>query len=173
MARNVEIKARLADYPTQFDLAAAISGGAGERIHQVDVFFNAPRGRLKLRLFDQGHGELIFYERSDQAGPKMSDYVLSRTDHPQSLREALARAYGELATVEKERMLFMSGRTRIHLDRVRGLGDFLELEVVLQEGEEVSSGEREASELMEQLQLNEQALIQCAYVDLIRANRSS
>ena len=166
MARNVEIKARLADYQTQFDLAHALCAGSGERIHQVDVFFRCERGRLKLRLFDDGHGELIFYTRDNEAGPKLSDYALAPTDDPASLREALARAYGELATIEKERMLLMHGRTRIHLDRVRGLGDFLELEVVLEEGEDVSSGERQAAQLMEKLAIGEESLIVCAYVDL-------
>ncbi len=167
MARNVEIKARLASYQTQFDLAKTLCGGGGERIHQIDHFFICDRGRLKLRLFDDGHGELIFYQRGNETGPKLSDYVLARTDQPESLREALGRAYGELATIEKERMLFMYGRTRIHLDRVRGLGDFLELEVVLEDGEEVSIGEREAAELMNKLAVGEEALIECAYVDLM------
>jgi predicted adenylyl cyclase CyaB len=163
----MEIKARLASYQTQFDLAETLCGGGGERIHQVDHFFNCQRGRLKLRLFDEGHGELIFYQRDNQTGPKLSDYVLARTDQPTSLREALGRAYGELATIEKERTLFLWGRTRIHLDRVRGLGDFLELEVVLGQGEEVSAGEREAAELMEKLAIGEDTLIESAYVDLM------
>ena len=170
LARNVEIKARLDHYPTQFALAQTLADGPGERIHQIDVFFRCDRGRLKLRLFDDGHGELIFYQRGDQTGPKLSDYVLARTEQPASLREALARAYGELATVEKERLLIMCGRTRIHLDRVRGLGDFLELEVVLEENESPSHGTREAAEFMEKLEVAESALIDCAYVDLL-ANR--
>ena len=168
LARNVEIKARLASYQTQFDLAKTLCGSGGEPIHQVDFFFNCDRGRLKLRLFDDDHGELIFYRRGDQTGPKLSDYVLARTDQPTSLREALGRAYGEYATIEKERTLFLCGRTRIHLDRVRDLGDFLELEVVLEDGEDVSAGEREAAELMEKLAVGKETLIECAYVDLMQ-----
>ena len=59
------------------------------------------------------------------------------------------------------------GRTRIHLDRVDALGDFLELEVVLSEDDDIADGQAEAQRLMEQLQVGPEALINCAYVDLL------
>ena len=34
-------------------------------------------------------------------------------------------------SVRKRRLVYHVGQTRVHLDRVEGLGDFLELEVVL------------------------------------------
>jgi predicted adenylyl cyclase CyaB len=168
LARNVEIKARLADIRIQLDLAQSLCGGPGELIHQVDVFFHCERGRLKLRLFDDGHGELIHYHRPSEMGPKLSDYVLARSDDPASLREALSRAHGVQAIVEKERRLFIHGRTRIHLDRVKNLGTFIELEVVLGEQEEASNGHREADSLMNQLQIDPESLIDRAYVDLLQ-----
>jgi len=61
------------------------------------------------------------------------------TAAPDALREALTLAYGVIGRVRKVRTLFMAGRTRIHLDRVEGLGEFLELEVVLAEHEPVRS----------------------------------
>jgi predicted adenylyl cyclase CyaB len=167
LARNVEIKARLANYQTQFDLARKLSGEPGERIHQTDIFFLCDNGRLKLRVFDDGHGELIFYQRANETGPKLSDYVLSRIDDPESLREALSKAYGVLAIVVKERMLFLHGRTRIHLDQVEDLGSFLELEVVLDEQEEAAAGRQEAESLMAQLRIESDALVDRAYVDLL------
>ena len=167
MARNIEIKARLADFQTQFDLARELCGGSGERIHQIDVFFPSNVGRLKLRIFDDGHGELIFYQRGNQTGPKLSDYLLTRIDDPDTLRQSLARAYGVQAVVEKERLLFLHGRTRIHLDHVKELGSFLELEVTLDEHEDPSVGQREAEDLMSQLCVDRESLIDCAYVDLL------
>jgi adenylate cyclase class IV len=62
----------------------------------------------------------------------------------------------------------MAGRTRIHLDRVEGLGDFLELEVVLSEGETTESGVKVAHELLARLGISPQQLIDGAYVDLLR-----
>ena len=167
LARNIEIKARLADFQSQYELAQALSGSAGELIHQLDIFFHCKQGRLKLRVFDDGHGELIHYQRPSDSGPKLSDYVISRSQDSETLREALARAYGIKAIVEKDRLLFMCGRTRVHLDRVKNLGSFLELEVVLEDHEDASVGYREAETLMADLGVDRESLVDCAYVDLI------
>jgi len=74
---------------------------------------------------------LIAYARPDDAGSRLSDYLLSPVGEPATLRAALARALGVRAVVEKRRDLYRYGRTRIHLDRVAGLGAFVELETVL------------------------------------------
>jgi adenylate cyclase class IV len=57
----------------------------------------------------------------------------------------------------------------VHLDRVEGLGDFLELEVVLRDGEPLDAGVAEAHALMAQLGVAPDALIEGAYVDLLQA----
>ena len=41
----------------------------------------------------------------------------------------LTQALGVLGMVRKERLLYLVGQTRVHLDSVEGLGDFVELEV--------------------------------------------
>jgi adenylate cyclase class IV len=79
-----------------------------------------------------------------KAAPKESFYLRSPTTAPEVLRESLTLAYGRTGHVEKHRTLFLAGRTRIHLDRVSGLGHFLELEVVLEENEPFEAGVREA-----------------------------
>ncbi|MDT4826636.1 cyaB: putative adenylyl cyclase CyaB [compost metagenome] len=71
--------------------------------------------------------------------------------------------------MRKQRRLFLVGRTRVHLDRVEGLGEFLELEVVLQDGEPAEAGVAEAHALMARLGVAEDQLMQGAYVDLLRA----
>jgi adenylate cyclase class IV len=168
MPQNVEIKARLRDLALQTSLAEQLCRGNGQRLHQVDVFFRCDTGRLKLRTFGDGTGELIFYRRANKLGPKLSEYVLAPTNDPIPLRVALANAYGEVAVVEKERVVHIHQRTRIHLDRVRNLGDFLELEVVLNEGDSIESGEKEAAVLMQELQIEDSMLISDAYIDLIQ-----
>ena len=167
MARNIEIKAHVADLTALTARAAAIADEGPMEIRQDDTFFTCERGRLKLRAFSAGEGELIFYRRTDQPGPKQSFYIRTPTAAPDSLREALTLAYGQVGRVRKRRILFMTGRTRIHLDEVEGLGNFLELEVVLRDDEPLESGVREAEELMARLQVQPSQLIDRAYVDLL------
>jgi predicted adenylyl cyclase CyaB len=167
MARNVEIKAHIESIKSIYPKAAALADKGPIEIPQDDTFFVCPNGRLKLRAFSSEKGELIFYRRTDQSGPKESFYVISPTTSPDTLREALSLAYGQAGRVRKNRTLFLAGRTRIHLDRVEGLGEFLELEVVLTDGESVEAGEAVARDLMMKLGVQPDHLIDVPYVDLL------
>jgi predicted adenylyl cyclase CyaB len=169
VSRNIEIKARIDDVYALYEKTSSVADEGPTEILQEDVFFNCDNGRLKLRLFTDGSGELIFYRRSDQAGPKESFYVRSPTASPGPLCEALKLAYGEVGRVRKQRTLFLVGRTRVHLDRVHGLGDFLELEVVMRDEEATDVGVREAYELMQRLGIGTGQLIEGAYIDLLSA----
>ena len=169
MPRNVEIKARISSVQELISKAAAIANEGPIEITQDDSFFACGNGRLKLRAFSESAGELIFYRRADQQGPKESFYVRSPTESPDSLREALALAYGQTGRVQKQRVLFLAGRTRIHLDQVKDLGQFLELEVVLQDGESIEHGVQEARRVMAELGVEPSQLIEGAYVDLLAA----
>ena len=167
--RNIEIKARVADLAAVETRAGAIADSGPVDIAQDDTFFACPRGRLKLRELAPGQGQLIHYHRPDQGGPKLSDYVIAPTSDPAALREALTRAYGVAGRVRKHRRLYLAGRTRIHLDRVEGLGDFMELEVVLGPGDDTAGGEAEARRIMQALGVAEADLVEGAYVDLMGA----
>jgi predicted adenylyl cyclase CyaB len=171
LARNIEIKARIVDVTAVTARAAALSGGDPVHIPQDDTFFNCANGRLKLRAFSRSSGELIFYRRANDAGPKESFYVISQTSEVASLREALTLAYGQCGRVRKQRTLYLVGRTRIHIDEVEGLGNFLELEVVLAEHETNEVGLDEALALMKKLEIESAQLVQGAYVDLLAADK--
>jgi len=69
--------------------------------------------------------------------------------------------------VKKSRSLPLVGQTRAHLDDVDGLGHFMELEVVLEEGQSEREGEAIARDLMEKLGIDNEDLIASAYVDLL------
>lgn len=166
MARNVEIKASIPSVEALEAEAAAAASEGPIAIDQDDTFFRCDSGRLKLRVLGGSTAELIFYRRADQRGPKESVYFRVPAPAPDALRATLAMAYGELARVRKHRTLYLAGRTRIHLDRVEGLGDFLELEVVLEDREPVEAGVREARMLMERLGVQPSQLIEGSYVDL-------
>lgn len=167
MPANVEIKARVDDLERLRDYLERTTGTTGELLVQEDVFFKVPRGRLKLRIFAAQRGELIAYHRPDQAGPKLSEYIIVPTSSPAALREILAHILGVLGTVRKRRLLFRLGATRVHLDRVEELGDFLELEVVLESGQPAAEGVHRARQIMTDLNIKESALVPQAYIDLI------
>lgn len=167
MGRNVEIKARLEDFAATRRRVAAIADSGPTVLQQEDTFFESRRGRLKLRKVSDGRAELIHYERPNRRDPGTSSYVIARCDAPELLQKALSRALGVCGVVRKEREVYLRGRTRIHLDRVAELGDFLELEVVLARDEREDEAIREAEELMRALAIDQKALVDCAYVDLL------
>ncbi|MFK7966671.1 MAG: class IV adenylate cyclase [Burkholderiaceae bacterium] len=167
MSRNIEIKARVSDMAALTSRARSIATEGPVEISQDDTFFHCKNGRLKLRQFSADRGQLIFYKRQDQAGPKESFYLLNETSDPDTLRQTLEHAYGVHGQVTKQRTLYLVGRTRVHLDVVERLGDFMELEVVLTETDTVAEGEAEAMALMKRLEIKPADLIDCAYVDLL------
>lgn len=169
MARNVEIKARVSDRALLIERLRSLAGLEPAEISQDDTFFPCPQGRLKLRAFADGSGKLIFYRRADQTGPKESFFVVSETPDAQSLRETLGQALGVAGRVRKQRTVFVIGSAHVHVDRVEGLGDFVEIEVVLADGQPLASGEQAARSLMLQLQIREQDLVEAAYRDLLEA----
>lgn len=169
MARNIEIKARI---PTSRrdairSCAAALAAGPPVVVCQTDTYFNVQTGRLKLRMVPGEDAELIFYERADESGPKPSSYVRSPVGSPETLRDALAQALGIRGVVEKRREVFLVDQTRVHLDDVQSLGTFIELEVVLREGESEAEGRAIANRLLIELEIRPEWLVSGSYIDLI------
>ena len=172
MPSNIEIKARVSDPARKHALAERLSGAPPACLHQEDTFFPCASGRLKLRQLSAKQGELIAYRRADVSGTKQSDYLIHRTDAPAELRAVLASALGTGVVVAKTRRLFLVGQTRVHLDEVAGLGSFLELEVVLADGQMPEDGHRIARQIMAALEVSEPDLIDCAYADLLARQKS-
>ena len=169
MPANIEIKARVRNWVEFKSRAEKLSDTPVEVIPQEDTFFNVPRGRLKLRVLAQGRAQLIYYTRPDQEGPKRSDYEVFETQDPEVLKSILGRAYGIRGVVRKTRYLCLVGQTRVHLDDVEGLGQFMELEVVLREGQGDAEGRKIAEDLMASLGVERSDLIEDAYMDLLES----
>jgi adenylate cyclase len=165
--RNIEIKAAIDSIAALLPRARALADGPEVVIAQDDTFFTVPHGRLKLREFADGSAELIHYHRPDNAEAKASDYVRVPVPDPAALREALARALGVQGRVRKQRRLLMVGATRIHLDQVEGLGAFIELEVMLADGQSDAAGTATAQALMRALGLDAAPRLAGAYIDLL------
>jgi len=163
---NVEIKCRVKD-PLRFCSIAETLSDSKQILRQEDTFFLSPQGRLKLRCFPNGTGELIYYERADQTDLKESHYWISRTPDPQGLLLLLSRALGVAGVVNKTRKLFLVGQTRIHLDEIEDLGTFAELEVVIRPEQSMEEGKSIAFRLMQELEISKTDLVDGSYLDLL------
>jgi predicted adenylyl cyclase CyaB len=167
MPANIEIKARARNFADLRRRAEALSDTPAQVIPQEDTFFHTVRGRLKLRQLAPERGQLVYYERTDASGPKRSDYILAGTSEPAALKAALTAALGVRGVVRKRRSLYLVGQTRLHLDEVEGLGEFMELEVVMRPEQSDAEGQAIARDLMTRLGVREEDLLEGAYMDLL------
>ena len=69
--------------------------------------------------------------------------------------------------VRKTREVILIGHTRVHLDKVEGLGEFLELEVMIQPKQSTADGEAIAEQLLILFGVQFDSLLGDAYIDLI------
>jgi predicted adenylyl cyclase CyaB len=166
-ARNIELKARIADFTAAIVTARSLAAEPPQSVHQIDTYFNAAHGRLKLREVTGREAQLVWYSRSDQAEAKSSDYRLVPAADPAALKQALGAALGIKQVVEKQRLVFMYGNVRIHLDEVVGLGFFLEFEAVLGPGIDDSAGRAQVEFLKSAFRLRGEDLIAHSYSDLL------
>ena len=171
MRRNIEIKARITNPQAVQALIEMVADSKPELLSQEDTFFHSPKGRLKVRVFGDASGQLIYYKRSNRRGPRQSRYQLFRLVNPDDTKRWFAAMFGVKGIVRKRRVLYKVGKTRIHLDSVDTLGDFIELEVVLDNGDHTETGKEIADTLMNKLNIDRRSLISCAYADLLFAQR--
>jgi adenylate cyclase, class 2 len=167
--RNLELKARDRD-PVR-SLSVCLELGAEDRgtLVQRDTYFEVPRGRLKLREEADAGAQLIAYERPDLPGSRESRYRLVEVPDPDAMREALAATLGVTVVVAKSRRLFLHEGVRIHLDRVEGLGTFIEFEGVVPEGGDPTDFAGRLDRLSTALRIDPGDVLSESYADLVRA----
>jgi adenylate cyclase class IV len=165
--RNLEIKAVDPDPPATLQAALAFGVEDVGWLHQRDTYFHAVQGRLKLREAPPQPAELIAYARPELTGPKLSLYrVVPVTDHL-ALIDALTDSLGVRVVVEKARRLLRWRNVRIHLDRVDGLGDFVELEAVAASPGGLEVERERVEDLRAVLGIADEQLISLGYADLM------
>jgi adenylate cyclase class IV len=177
--QNIEIKSSVSDPAAMERRIAALVPEPVWEHRQRDVFFNVPRGYLKLRTVTAMDppgppvpGELIAYVREPGTEPRASDYHIARTAAPGDVETALTRSLGVRGIVEKTRRLYLHGHTRIHLDVVSGLGTFLELETVI-DGITREAAEAEARRVIAALDLDPAAFLDRPYLELLERHPAS
>lgn len=172
--RNLELKARDSDPERSLKICEGLGAEDKGILLQKDTYFNAPRGRLKLRQESNAVAHLIAYERPDLPGHKESRYRIVETGDASGLEEALASVLGITVVVSKARRLFLFEGVRIHLDRVDGLGSFIEFEgVAAPEDGDLTRFESLLADLRHSLDIEDADLLSGSYCDLALATAGS
>jgi adenylate cyclase class 2 len=132
--KNVEFKAKVVDTESFEQKLLSLHPEFRGLDHQVDTYFNVAQGRLKLR---EGNIEnaLIQYSRENIAGSKQSDVVLYQHQPDPALKEILTLQFGIKKIVDKKRKIYFVDNVKFHFDVVEGLGTFLEVEAIDNQGE--------------------------------------
>jgi predicted adenylyl cyclase CyaB len=168
--RNVELKAKIFSASETRTILRDIGAKRISKLRQVDTYFIVNKGRLKLRKVNSGTAQLVYYQRGDLLGPKESKVVLLPVARPNRFSEILSMALGRLAVVDKIRELYRYRGISIHVDKVRGLGEFVEFEKIIGPGrQELSSGVKILQGLMDMLGFQKKQLQTGSYCDLLLA----
>ena len=167
MHLNVEIKANCSNPERVREILEHRGAEYKGPDNQIDTYFKVSNGRLKLR---EGNIEnfLVFYERDNQEGPKDSKVILYKSSPDSSLKDALVNACGELIVVDKQRHIYFIDNVKFHVDSVKNLGNFCEIEAI----DKVGNIGREkllqqCEQYMKLLDIKKEDLISCSYSDLL------
>jgi predicted adenylyl cyclase CyaB len=165
MPQNLELKARISSMSEAVRAARSLHMRSKGILHQRDVYYNVPHGRLKLRIINTCAAELIYYNRPDKKGHRYSDYCILPVSNPKLFNALCTAAFGQKVVVEKKRRLYLYKNARIHLDDVRELGAFIEFEVLVKYGKQ--QAQTLLKFLLEHFGINHSATIAGSYSDLL------
>ncbi len=164
---NFEFKARLNDEQQVRTVLKSLHARFVGTDHQIDTYFPVPSGWLKIR---EGRIEnaLIFYQRKNLLRARASTVEMTLLPRRNSLRAILARSLGTLAVVDKRREIYFVKNVKIHLDCVRNLGKFLEVEAISPTGD-VKKIRSQARKFQQLLGITSKDIVAESYSDLILA----
>jgi adenylate cyclase, class 2 len=166
---NAEFKARCSDPRDAIRRVRAAGARWLSREHQVDTYYRVAEGRLKVRETGS-RAELVWYFRGDTLRSKRSDVLMLRVSDPDSVKETLSRNLGVKVVVDKLRRVYLRENVRLHIDAVRDLGQFVEIEAVGQ-AKDFKTLQKQAEDMARILGLRRPDLIRDSYSDLLLRSR--
>jgi len=164
MPVNLEIKIPVKNFKK---LIAIIEKKGGQKIYssrQIDIYYKLNNGRLKIRN-SSGEKSIIYYKRIEDGSERRSDFETIKVDKPDKWIKLFDKFLERLTVVDKHRTLYHLYNTRIHFDKVKGLGNFVELETKVVKGKQ--KARKEFQKILELLKLNPEKQILNSYSDLI------
>ena len=165
--RNIEFKAKVDSIESYENILLELQPIFKGVDHQIDTYFNVPKGRLKLR---EGNIEnaLINYDRENQAGSKLSSVILYRHQPDPALKSILTHQLGIKMVVDKVRKIYFIENVKFHFDQVKGLGTFLEVEAIDNDGQYSLEKLQEQCDHYQQLfDLKANQMMQQSYSDML------
>ena len=167
MKTLVELKAKIDNVDKVREKILKLNAEFIGKFHQIDTYFNVPKGRLKLREVEgKPHAQLIYYERENIATPKKSEVFILEISNPEEFKEKTEKILGIKSVVDKVREVYVYRETKIHLDSVKRLGCFIEFEKETSDLE-IEKCRKFLEKLMEKLKIKRENLIELSYGELI------
>lgn len=163
MPRNLELKIKTNSFKKLKQLLKQNGIKLTEILIQKDVYYKTDKGLLKLRI-ENNETSLIFYKRNEKSKKRWSDFELIKFSNGNP-EKFLSKFLSVEVTVSKIRELYLYNNTRIHLDKVKGLGSFVELETKVVDG--LKDADKRFLETVKILELNTQTQIRSSYKDLL------
>ncbi|MCI0706346.1 MAG: class IV adenylate cyclase [Ignavibacteriae bacterium] len=165
MPTNFELKAVVSSSVLAEQQARRLKARRVGTLRQIDTYYRVPRGRLKVREINSKRAELIYYHRSNTQSSRYSDYHIVKFPSALEANKFCAQLFKTLVVVRKRRILYLYQNARIHIDRVSGLGSFVEFEIL------VTKGKPQARKLMQNLiaafGIQKKSIIGTSYSDLL------
>lgn len=166
MRRNIELKAKCDDLDGAIRAAEKLGAALSGELAQSDTYYHVLAGRLKIRR-EGNHRELIAYSRPDLTGARKSEFHLIPLAEDDALHDALTSTLGIMGEVHKTRLLYMHRNVRIHLDRVRGLGSFIEFEAIVDDRCDENAAAEKVEKLIGVFNIRKDDIVGGSYSDLL------
>ena len=163
MPTNLELKIKVSSHQSLKKILKQIGAENKGMLNQKDVYYSVPNGLLKLRI-ENGNESLIFYNRNENDKNRWSDFEFLKFANGKG-EKFFNNLFDVEVIVKKKRELFYYDDTRIHLDKVNNLGNFLELETLVINGK--ADAKKRFEKIKSLLKLNESKQIRKSYKDLL------
>lgn len=173
MPVNYEFKARVSDVEDKERQLLALNPDFIGEDNQRDTYYDVNRGRLKLREGDIENA-LIYYERQNVSGAKISEVLLYEHAPDADLKAILEKVHGVKVVINKKRRIYFLENVKFHFDRVEGLGSFIEVEAIDKTG---TAGhdtiKRQCDKYAVFFKIEESDYVSQSYSDLLLNNAST
>lgn len=164
MKKNLEIKYKPGNLIEISYITGLLKNYSHTTEKQTDIYYKTVRDRLKLRIINETEGSLILYNRAEKKNKRISKYTISKTKDFRELDFILRKQFRVLVTVIKKREIYIRKNIRVHIDTVKGLGKFIEIEIIY---DDISKAKDIMNNLVTELNLDENKFIKVSYSDLL------